>query len=254
VFEPGNAHGIAFGTNDRLKEPGLYVLASGQLIERSGNSRVAKRLSGDCFDLLFADLAGGIRSTHHEYEIDLQRQDGRVTIIRISEAALRGFALDRYSRLIQSIRKRFADQMLFDVFVSYAGENEELATRWSEAMRSAGLTVYINEPDAMSRFEHEIDVALAESRVFMPIISRDALESKWVRREIEKRLSVFDPNRANILPVALEEGLAERMAVGFAPIIAGRRGTQEESKAIDTAVRAIREVRVGQRPPPCLTR
>ena len=75
-----------------------------------------------------------------------------------------------------------------------------------------------------------------------------------MRREIEKRLAMFDVNHANILPVATEEGLAERMAVGFAPIIAGRRGTQEEAAAIESAVRAIREVREGKRPPPFRSR
>jgi CRP-like cAMP-binding protein len=255
LIPPEEAYGLAFGKTEYLKRPGLYLLASGGLIEKSEGLTVTKRLSGESFDLVFADIPGGVIHKHHEYRIDPEHHTSRITIIWISKTGLTEFAGSRYPRLIDALRRRFADQMMFDVFISYAGENEDLAMSWRQGLEQEELRVYLSDPNVRTPFVPEIDLALAESRVLLPIITRDALESDWVRREIGRRMLIFDPIRSNILPVVLEEGLAERMELGDAslpPIVTGRKGEQAND-AIRKAAHWIREVRDGIQSPPFKT-
>lgn len=238
-----HGHGAMSGT-------GLYILASGHLREVGDNPNVPKCLSGDGFDVVFANLPGSVIATGHEYRVDDRRPPSRITIVRLAEPALAAYGGARFADLVAGIRRSLGRQMVFDAFISYTVENDALAARWKAAMEAAGLKVYMNAPAAMSRFEPEIDLALSESRVLVPIISRASLESDWVKREIGKRRELFDEGHANILPVETEHRLAEKMGVGFTSILTGRPGSEEETIAIGRAVDTIREVTAGRRPPP----
>lgn len=253
VIEPTQAQRVSFGVTPGLDENGLYILASGNLVEISESRSVPKELSGMRFDILFAHIPGAIVSVNHEFRLDTRKPENRVTIIRISDTALVEYAGDQFPKIVDCIRKRLASQMVFDAFVSYADENADLATRWKEAMVKAKLSVYMNTPSAMTRFEPEIDLALAESRVLVPVISRASLKSDWVQREIEKRKMIFEELHANILPIETEHRLAERMAVGFTPILAGKRDSEEERAAMQSAIETIRDVALGKREPPFST-
>jgi hypothetical protein len=251
-LSPAHIAEIAYGQTP-FDQPGLYLLASGGLVEASEGSAAGKRLSGNDFDLLFAAIAGRIVHTHHRFRIDSRRHFNQVTTLHISDQALREFAGDRYPRVVAALRRRFADQMIFDVFISYAGENRALALQWRMALESHGLRVYMSDPERKRPFVPEIDIAIAESRVLLPIVSRDALASEWVRAEIEKRSTLFDPISSNILPVALEDGLTEMMRLDLAslpPIVLSRIGQDE---AIRQSIEWISAVAHGDQPPPFKT-
>ena len=252
VIEVNHETRLLFDGPD-FTESGLYILAGGNLVELSENDEVPKRLSGERFDLLFVRLPGSLISSRQDYKPDFALPHTRITVIRLSAASLVEYAGSRQPEFVSRLRRRLGEQMVFDAFVSYTIENVDLAARWRDALQAAGLAVYMSAASTMSRFEPEIDLALAESLVLLPIISGASLRSNWMQREIAKRKTIFDEHHANILPIETEPRLAEQMAVGFAPIGSGRPGTREEELAIERVVATIREVKAGIRPPPYAT-
>ena len=257
TIEPQQLRQLSFGDTVSLGEDGsidlsrdgLYILASGELDEAFSSNRIHKKLRGEEFDILFASLPGEIVSIDRKYKLTPNK---RITVIWISTIALAEYAQEKYRHIIRRIRRRLASQMLFDVFISYSRENEELASLWRDELQKAGLTIFMNTPERLKSFEPEIDFALAESRVLVPIISRAALKTEWVMREIDKRKKIFDENHANILPIETEFRLAEVMAVGFTPVVSGRRGSEEEQRSMASVIETIRAVRDGDAPLPYL--
>jgi len=256
ALEPGQAHRVCPKNTDQLREPGLYVLAGGQLVETSESKGARKVVSGDNFDILFANLPQAVVNINHEYKLDPEGPGGRITILRISQPALASFAQGRrYYELVQRVRARMARQMLFDVFISYAFEDTELAERWRQTFENAmpRLDVYMSRPRAMHQFESEINVALAESRIFISIISKHTLRSKWVIDEIRRRKELFEAQH-NILSIAMEEGLAERVASGISTIKTGHPGSEQERDAMREAIDMVQMVKRGEAPSPLSTR
>jgi hypothetical protein len=213
-------------------------------VESSASGDARKRVSGDSFDLLFANLPQALMHLHHAYETDPEARDSRITILRIGDRALHAFARSRYPMLIEHLKQRFAQQMLFDVFISYAFKDEIRARSWKQQLESAGLRVYLSEPRLMHQFGREIEVALAESRVFVPIASRHSVKSKWVKDEIRRRKQMFDAN-PNILVLAIEDGLAEKLTSGISAVVVGEAGSEAERRAMDQAICVIRRVKEG---------
>ena len=87
------------------------------------------------------------------------------------------------------------------VFISYARENAELAEKISEALRQRGQKTWMDDvgirsgDDWLERIAKTID----GSKAVVTIISPEAVESKWVRREIE----YADNKGKPILPVMI---------------------------------------------------
>jgi len=76
------------------------------------------------------------------------------------------------------------------VFISYAREDAAVARRIAEGLRSAGLEVWYDESEIMpgENFAEKISQALEESQAMVVVITRNALRSSWVRREIQYAL------------------------------------------------------------------
>ena len=90
-------------------------------MEISEGKDARKTISGDNFDILYVNLPQDMVNVNHEYKLDPQGPGGRVTILRISRDALVSFVRGRrYHALVQQLRERMTQQMLFDVFISYA--------------------------------------------------------------------------------------------------------------------------------------
>jgi hypothetical protein len=225
-----------------LSNDGLYILASGELIEAFELRRGRKQISGKEFDILYASIPGDIISIDRQYKL---APDNRAIIIWISVDGLEEYAKDQYYDIIERIRRRLASQMLFDAFIAYSSENEELANRWKDALEEAGLNIFVSKPERLKSFESEIDFALAESRVLVPIISRAALKTEWVLKEIDKRNEIFEEKNSNILPIETERGLSKEIAVGFTPVPAGRPGEEGERTSMEIVIKEIQAVKKG---------
>ena len=246
---PREAHDISPQKKTEFRPPGLYILAGGQLVEKSESPKARKTLNGEHFDILFANLPQSIVTANHEYKLDPEGDGERVTVLRITEEALLGFARRRYHSLIERIKARLSEQMLFDVFISYAFEDETRAKHWKQQFEAAGLSVYMSEPQPMHKFADEINVALSEARVFVPIISKHSVRSKWVTDEIRRRRQIFETN-PNVLSMALEDALAEKAASGISSLTAGELGSEPEKRALDHAISMVQKVKRGEGPFP----
>ena len=223
---------------------GLYILASGELIETFERCHSRKQINGKEFDILYASIPGDIISIDRQYKL---APGNRANIIWISVDGLEEYAKDQYHDIIERIRRRLASQMLFDAFIAYSSENEELADRCKDALVEAGLNIFMSKPERLKSFESEIDFALAESRVLVPIISKAATktETEWVQKEIAKRNEIFDKENSNILPIETDWGLAKDIAVGLTPVFAGRPKSKEERDCMEIVIKDIQAVKKG---------
>jgi TIR domain len=236
-------------SSERFALPGLYILASGRLIEATQSEVVAKRLDAQNLPIVFVDLPNTLVSNNHRFQID---PDGgaAVNIVRISDRALKSFGPIVYPKLVTAIKRQLAQQFVYDVFISYSHHDEPFVTTWRDAMVRAGLSVYMSQRDAMSKFKPEIELALAESLVMAPFVSNRATgaedQASWVQREIEYRKTLFDDDHCNILPIELTQGVSQTFADGISAISVSGDG----SRAIAEAIEAIWAVRRGKRAPP----
>ncbi len=234
----------------RFIEPGLYVLASGKLVEASQTDRVSKSLSEGDYAVVYVDLPGEVVSLRSHYRIDTDADLKSVTVVHLSDRVLRSWGPRIYAKIVEAAKARLARQFVFDVFVSYTHRDEPIARRWFDAMSRAGLRVYMSQPEAMRRFKVEIELALVESLVMVPFVSlqtrpTDQTES-WVQREIGFRKRVFGANNGNILPVELHPGIAGELADGFSAVSV----TADGDRALEEVIRTVQAVRAGLKPPP----
>lgn len=240
--------------SNAFSKPGLYILAGGRLVERSRSRSALKIVDGEKLPILFVDLPNAMVNMNHEYRIDTSGPSEVITIVRVGDEVLRSFGPPVYADITAAIKRTLAKQFVFDAFISYNRNDEEIARQWRDAMEGAGLNVYMSTTEAMERFKNEIATAIADSLVMMPIVSPDAIgtddDESWVQREIRYRKALFDEDHSNILPIELREGLAGEVADGFSPI----RATDRADAAIAIAVETIQEVRSGVRPLPYSTK
>jgi CRP-like cAMP-binding protein len=237
----------------RFSEPGVYILAGGALVESTRNEFVPKRLDADNLPLVCVNLPGVLVSAMHPFQIDLAAGGPVVNLVRISDRSLRAFGPNVFSSLVDQLKRQLASQFALDVFISYSHRDEAVASAWRSALEDAGLRVYMGRPDPMRKFKKEIELALAEALVMIPLVSERATgpsgEAGWVQREIAYRRTLFDEDHSNILPVELTPGLAAIFADGFSAVPAPEGGLERVAEVIE----AISEVREGKRAPPYAT-
>jgi uncharacterized protein (TIGR03032 family) len=92
--------------------------------------------------------------------------------------------------------------MLDQVFLSYSSSDREFAVRLAGALERSGLSVWWDAKLADGiPFDRQIKEALAESVAIVALISRAALQSKWVRWEIAQAPA----GGVQVVPVQTEE-------------------------------------------------
>jgi TIR domain-containing protein len=81
--------------------------------------------------------------------------------------------------------------MKFDIFISYASEDKQLAKRLAEALQQAGLRVWYDDFELKlgDSISESVDAGLAESRFGVVIISRHFLHKPWPKRELRGLVS-----------------------------------------------------------------
>ena len=107
------------------------------------------------------------------------------------------------------------------VFVSHSHSDSELAARVSKALRNEGLDVW--DPDLNllpgDNWAAEVARALEESDAMVVLLTPDAINSPWVRREMEYALGAKRYSN-RLIPVAI--GDRERIPAHDVPWIVRR--------------------------------
>lgn len=87
------------------------------------------------------------------------------------------------------------------VFISYAREDREIAKRLVRQLENAGLEVW-DDSSIMpgDNWAEKVSQALKESQAMVVLVSVAALDSEWVRREIEFALGTKE-YRGRLIPV-----------------------------------------------------
>ena len=129
------------------------------------------------------------------------------------------------------------------VFISYASEDKELAKKLSRSLESVGLGVWLDESHIMpgDNWAEKISQALKESQAMVVLVSPAAVNSEWVRREIEFALGAKEYS-GRLLPVFV--GPRERIPQDRLPWILRRLEgieltDQAEEKGLQQIVQAL---------------
>jgi len=87
------------------------------------------------------------------------------------------------------------------VFISYAHEDREIAKRLVRQLEGAGLEVWDDSSILPGdNWAEKVSQALKESQAMVVLVSVAALDSEWVRREIEFALGTKE-YRGRLIPV-----------------------------------------------------
>jgi len=94
------------------------------------------------------------------------------------------------------------------VFVSYAQADKVVARQVAEALRNAGLLVWIDawELAAGDSIAQRIDQAIASSDILLVLLSQSSVASQWVQKELSAALSGELRDRAiTVIPALIED-------------------------------------------------
>ncbi len=229
-------------SDPRFARDGLYILVSGQLRSLVYPDKV---LSSTDLPLVYVDLPGWVVCPSHPY-----RPEGdNAILLRIGKEALLGRrpVIDAVAaRLLPELPRLYH----FDVFLSYTLDDQAQARRWYDALRSAGLRVYMEVATSGRYFTERIEAGILDSLTLLALVSANTmvrpLEQNWVRREIVFRQSVFEPATARIFPVRLKGGNPEALADGYTII----ESVEREEAALAEVIEAVRLTRQAENPPP----
>ncbi|MDG4832472.1 cyclic nucleotide-binding domain-containing protein [Solwaraspora sp. WMMD1047] len=230
------------GSTDR--RDGVYLLAAGTLVNQVGE---AEKLSHENFPVLWVNLPGILVLPKPRFDV----VSNSVAVFRIEASGIN--KLERHKR--EALRRAVLDAAAgpcfsYDVFISYTTNDAAEAGIWAAALRSRGLSVFMNQPSSGAGFAREVNDALKHSRALVPIISsnvqiRGRAETNWVVREIKARRTYFEANPC-IFPVVLGAARPELIAPGVTPIKVGA----DRDAAIEELVTALAAVRDGRAEPP----
>jgi hypothetical protein len=131
------------------------------------------------------------------------------------------------------------------VFISYACEDRELAKRLSQRLENAGFEVWLDESNILpgDNWAEKVSQALKQSEAMVVLISPAAMESKWVRHEIEYALGAKEYS-GRLVPVFV--GPRDKIPEDRLPWILRRlRGIELKGEAEEESLREIAEVLSG---------
>lgn len=133
--------------------------------------------------------------------------------------------------------------MTYDVFISHASIDKEAVARpLSKALQARGLSVWLDEEQLQvgDSIRREIDLALAQSRFGIVILSPSYLESEWTKKELDALFTKEKYQNKTILPVAHQVSREDIEA--FSPMLADKitlsvgEGTEVLADAIQASI------------------
>ncbi len=131
------------------------------------------------------------------------------------------------------------------VFISYACEDGELARRLSRSLQDAGFDVWLDENNILpgDNWAEKVSQALKESQAMVVLVSPAAMDSKWVRHEIEFALGAKEYS-GRLVPVFV--GPRDKIPKDKLPWSLRRlRGIELTDQTEEESLREIAEVLSG---------
>lgn len=128
------------------------------------------------------------------------------------------------------------------VFISYACEDKEIARKLSRSLEEAGFEVWLDENNILpgDNWAEKVSQALKESQAMVVLVSPAAMDSKWVRHEIEFALGAKEYS-GRLVPVFV--GSPDRIPRDRLPWILRRlRGIELTDQAEDETLREVAEI------------
>jgi hypothetical protein len=128
------------------------------------------------------------------------------------------------------------------VFISYACEDSEIARKLSRWLEGAGFDVWLDESNILpgDNWAEKVSQALKESQAMVVLISPAAMDSKWVRHEIEFALGTKEYS-GRLVPVFV--GSRDRIPDDMLPWILRRlHGIELTDQAEEESFQEIADV------------
>lgn len=124
----------------------------------------------------------------------------------------------------------------YDVFISYAHEDQEIVVRpLAHALRTGGLKVWYDEFELQlgDSLRRKIDAGLAKSRFGVVVLSRSFFKKGWPNYELDGLVTRQNFGEQIILPIWHE--ITKQELIGYSPSLADRL-------ARSTAIHTIEEI------------
>jgi hypothetical protein len=96
----------------------------------------------------------------------------------------------------------------FDVFFSYDHDDEEWMRRLSDALRARGIRIWVDASEIRpaDRWAERLESGLKSSRVYALIVTRRAMQSRWVQDEYLSALALANSGTdLQLLPLLIED-------------------------------------------------
>jgi hypothetical protein len=131
---------------------------------------------------------------------------------------------------------------LWDAFISHASEDTEVVVLLAEALRRAGLRIWLDQQELRlgDSLSEKIDEGLAASRFGIVVLSPSFLAKRWPRRELNGLVALEDDGRKVILPVWHQ--LDRETLVGYSPILADRLAADTRDGVARVAAEIVRVI------------
>jgi SAM-dependent methyltransferase len=140
----------------------------------------------------------------------------------------------------------------YDIFISYSGQNAEFVTKLSDSLKKRGVKAweYARDIQVGASIAAEVNDALGRCRTFGVVLSKAALDSKWVINfELGAAMDLLAANQITaIIPIRIE-------SVELPPLLRSWRSIDFSDpsrfgEGLDALVRSIAESHPGPLPGP----
>lgn len=113
----------------------------------------------------------------------------------------------QYDAILKTIEHKENDieNEKYDIFISYCGEQVSFARDLIETLRNSNIKVFNPYTIAIGdNFKDEIEQAILNSRVYVPILSKKSLESQCFLSELKMAISSSENSGTVICPIAFD--------------------------------------------------
>jgi hypothetical protein len=189
-------------SDDRFVIPGLYILASGVLRKDIFEMQAQENIDGTSLCPVYVNFPNKLVNMFGSYTV----RSSTATIIHISENGFNQWGAAVRDEIIKGIGVSVAATFEYDVFLSFAVEEYELAAKLKIYLEEERLKVFMDTITPGKQFSQYLGGAIVAALVMVVLVTL-TLEQKqklgletWVEREVRFRRQAFVGN-ANLSPL-----------------------------------------------------